>query len=192
MSDHAEALAAHNQGKLPRQSYRTASDSPFLPARKAASVHGHRPDLEWDQKLTQDAQHWANHLASIDKLVHSSERDGQGENIAFYAGTNAKPSLMAGVSQWLAEVSKYHGEKIGETGPGGNYEKWGHYTQVRACLLLYSNVQANESRPSGLQRRRLGLLLPKALMIISMSADAILLLAILVARVLGHLVSSSF
>ena len=82
-----------------------------------------------------DAQQWANHMASIEDLVHSGDTNGEGESIAFYAGTNATPSLMGGVSQWLGEIGRYNGEKIGETGPGGTYEDWGHYTQARQTLF---------------------------------------------------------
>lgn len=43
------------------------------------------PPLAWDAGLAQHAQQWANHLAKIDKLEHSTgaQRPGEGENLAW-------------------------------------------------------------------------------------------------------------
>lgn len=43
------------------------------------------PALTWDAGLAQHAQQWANHLAKIDKLEHSTgdQRPGEGENLAW-------------------------------------------------------------------------------------------------------------
>jgi uncharacterized protein YkwD len=87
------------------------------------------PDLTWDDTLANNAQEWANHLASIDDLEHSGpeQRPNQGENLSSYSGTFATADLNAAAVQWAGEIKSYHGEKIGE----GNFEDWGHYTQVR-------------------------------------------------------------
>jgi uncharacterized protein YkwD len=41
--------------------------------------------LVWDNTLVHHAQQWANHLAQIDKMEHStgSQRPGEGENLAW-------------------------------------------------------------------------------------------------------------
>lgn len=43
------------------------------------------PALTWDAGLANHAQQWANHLAKIDKLEHSTgdQRPGEGENLAW-------------------------------------------------------------------------------------------------------------
>lgn len=38
------------------------------------------------------------------------------------------------VKCWVDEVRDYYGERIGEEGPGGGLEVWGHYTQVCLCF----------------------------------------------------------
>lgn len=62
-SDQTKALAIHNDG------------------RKTKGC----PALKWDAGLAQHAQAWANHLAQIDKMEHStgSQRPGEGENLAW-------------------------------------------------------------------------------------------------------------
>jgi hypothetical protein len=82
----------------------------------ANASHGNiRADLTWDDNLANDAQNWANHLASIDDLEHSPDnsRPNEGENIQSYSGTNATADL------------KYHGEITGQ----GDFEKYGHYSR---------------------------------------------------------------
>lgn len=61
--DQAKALKIHNDG------------------RKTKGC----PPLTWDAGLAQHAQQWANHLAKIDKLEHSTgdQRPGEGENLAW-------------------------------------------------------------------------------------------------------------
>jgi hypothetical protein len=62
--DQSKALKIHNDG------------------RKAKGC----PALTWDSGLAQHAQEWANHLAKIDKMEHSSgdKRPGEGENLAWW------------------------------------------------------------------------------------------------------------
>ncbi|KAM0798239.1 CAP domain-containing protein [Usnea florida] len=106
----SEALKIHNQAREA--------------VSKQTSVH--RPDLIWDSKLTAAAEQWAQYLASRDAgLQHSSgaERPGQGENLFWIS---AGGSLATGSQAWVDERKAYHGEKIGE----GNFESYGHYTQV--------------------------------------------------------------
>jgi hypothetical protein len=94
----------------------------------ANASHGNiRADLTWDDNLANDAQNWANHLASIDDLEHSPDnsRPNEGENIQSYSGTNATADLKAAAVQWANEVVKYHGEITGQ----GDFEKYGHYSR---------------------------------------------------------------
>ncbi|KAI1849129.1 hypothetical protein JX265_013143 [Neoarthrinium moseri] len=102
--DQAKALKIHNDG------------------RKTKGC----PALTWDAGLAQHAQQWANHLAQIDKMEHSSgnQRPGEGENLAWYSNSPNDP-LSGGAQMWMNEAKDYHGEPIGQ----GNFGKYGHYTQ---------------------------------------------------------------
>ncbi|ETS85910.1 hypothetical protein PFICI_03935 [Pestalotiopsis fici W106-1] len=84
--------------------------------------------LVWDDTLTAHAQQWANYLAQIDQLQHStsSQRPGEGENLAYAWATNGIKYPQTQASQgWMAEKSSYNGEVI----PQGNFNAYGHYTQ---------------------------------------------------------------
>jgi len=100
-------------------------------AREAASKqHSHpRPQLVWDTHLEAEAMKWAQHLVAQNKgLQHSTggERPGQGENLYWVSGGGGG-NILANASQaWVDESKNYHGEKVGR----GNFESYGHYTQV--------------------------------------------------------------
>ncbi|KAI4596932.1 hypothetical protein KJ359_004842 [Pestalotiopsis sp. 9143b] len=84
--------------------------------------------MVWDDSLAADAQTWANYLAKIDQLQHSTsaQRPNQGENLAWAWATNGiKYPLTQGAQGWMAEKSSYNGEVI----PQGNFAAYGHYTQ---------------------------------------------------------------
>ncbi|ETS73111.1 hypothetical protein PFICI_15286 [Pestalotiopsis fici W106-1] len=80
--------------------------------------------LVWDRILQQDAQNWANHLAYIDQMVHSTRRGSEGENLAWISG-GSNP-LSASANMWMAESENYWGQII----PNGDFESYGHYKYV--------------------------------------------------------------
>jgi murein DD-endopeptidase MepM/ murein hydrolase activator NlpD len=95
-------------------------------ARQEAQNHGNhvsRPGLSWDAGLANAAQAWANHLAQTDSFEHDPNA-GAGENI--FSGSGFSPSFADACRAWIGEEANYHGEAIGQ----GNFEEWGHYTQV--------------------------------------------------------------
>ena len=95
-------------------------------ARHEAQNHGNhisRPDLTWDDNLASAAQGWANHLAATNSFEHDPNA-GAGENL--FEASGFTPSFADACRDWVGEESKYHGEAIGQ----GNFEDWGHYTQV--------------------------------------------------------------
>ena len=49
------------------------------------ALHGASP-LVWDDTLVEHAQVWADHLAATGKIHHDPNRDGEGENIAWFKG----------------------------------------------------------------------------------------------------------
>jgi uncharacterized protein YkwD len=83
----------------------------------------------WDDNLANAAQQWANQMAQAQDFDHSdpNSRPGQGENLYAYSGTNAVAEFNGAAVDWCNEIANYHGEPIGE----GNFESYGHYTQVR-------------------------------------------------------------
>ncbi|KAK2074965.1 hypothetical protein P8C59_009131 [Phyllachora maydis] len=84
--------------------------------------------LAWDATLSAHAQAWADHLAQMDSLTHSSgdQRPGEGENLAFFGGAGADSAPLSGAAHlWMAEARNYHGQPI----PLGNFASYGHYTQ---------------------------------------------------------------
>lgn len=112
-----------------------ASQPPNEDAKEALAIQNNErklhgcPPLVWDAKLSEDALGWAIHLASIEKMVHSTgdQRPGEGENLfsGWQSGGPYTNPLRSGAQAWINEKKDYHGEKIGE----GDFEKYGHYTQ---------------------------------------------------------------
>ncbi|VUC29251.1 unnamed protein product [Clonostachys rosea] len=98
----------------------TTDEQAALDAHNTARAAVGSPDLIWDASLASDAQAWADHLASLGKLEHSSG-SGQGENLYMQSGSN-DPFLNA-VNAFNSEKSDYTGGVIDST----NYS---HYTQV--------------------------------------------------------------
>jgi len=84
----ADCLAAHN---------------------KVRALHQNTPDMEYDDDLAAGAQAWAEHIAGLGYLDHStdSQRPGQGENLALTAvGSNAGTYMTTpavAVFNWYAE-----------------------------------------------------------------------------------------
>jgi hypothetical protein len=81
------------------------------------------PALVWSDQLAAGAQTWADHLATINEMVHSTDMS-YGENLAGKrTGGDTVPTM---VESWVAEKKDYHGETIDST----NYLVFGHYTQM--------------------------------------------------------------
>lgn len=96
-----------------------------LPARRSATQSsGHaRPDLVWDTKLEADALAYAQQLAAKDQGLTHSGYPNEGENLYYRSPTG---TITNAAQAWVNEVTAYHGEKI----PNGNFQGYGHYTQV--------------------------------------------------------------
>ncbi|POS87759.1 hypothetical protein EPUL_001075 [Erysiphe pulchra] len=104
-SDMIDALHVHNQARI-------------------KAVGPHRPSLIWSDSLASAAHSWAVHLANKNVLKHSSD-SGQGENLFRRIGTDDTTFAMA-ARAWVDEMPIYQGEVI----PVGDFEAYGHYTQV--------------------------------------------------------------
>jgi hypothetical protein len=81
------------------------------------------PPLVWSNTLAADAQAWADHLATINNMVHSPG------NFKDYAETIASwthgDTLRTMVMSWINEKSLYHGEPMPPGGGG-----FSHYTAL--------------------------------------------------------------
>ncbi|HEY9853133.1 MAG TPA: CAP domain-containing protein [Leptolyngbyaceae cyanobacterium] len=82
--------------------------------------------LQWSENLANSAQTWANHLASINSMRHSSTR--YGENL--WSGTPNAYSQIEMVNAW-GEQKKYFipNRPVPHTCQGG-WHRCGHYTQI--------------------------------------------------------------
>lgn len=83
------------------------------------SKHGADP-LELSEELSEGAQKWADHIASLGKLQHTSEK-GVGENLAWSSGGTTAQSAC---DMWYNEITDYDFNNPGFTGSTG------HFTQV--------------------------------------------------------------
>lgn len=104
-SDVIDALQVHNQARI-------------------KAVGPERPSLIWSESLAGAAHTWAKHLANENTLKHSSS-SGQGENLFSRIGKGKATFAMAATA-WVDEMPLYQGEAI----PVGDFEAYGHYTQV--------------------------------------------------------------
>ncbi|KAH6672098.1 CAP domain-containing protein, partial [Halenospora varia] len=91
--------------------------------------------LTWSDKLSAQAQAYAEHLLSINHMEHSPShtRKGQGENLYVHKSRTPTTFLRA-VERWVDEVVRYNGEVIRHRREGGqidkNGDRFGHYTQI--------------------------------------------------------------
>ncbi len=90
------------------------------------------PALTWSAQLANDAQGWANYLASLGgrRLEHSqnNQRPGQGENL--WLGTSGAYSPVQMVDSWGAEQQFFRPGNFPNVSTSGNWADVGHYTQM--------------------------------------------------------------
>ncbi|KAI2638971.1 glycoside hydrolase family 128 protein [Hypomontagnella submonticulosa] len=127
-----QAAAAGAEGGVEEMAAFSVAAALSADQQKALDLHNNKRKskgvkaLVWDNQLAQNATAYAQHLAKIGKLEHSSgdQRPNQGENLAWSSASNNSPLAM-GTNMWLSEEKNYHGEPIGQ----GNFGSYGHYTQ---------------------------------------------------------------
>ncbi len=87
------------------------------------------PPLTWSDSLAASAQPWAEHVATIDQMVHSDDFS-YGENIAGQSHGNSPPgnieTLIKMVESWVVEKENWQGGVLTEE----NWGPVGHYTQM--------------------------------------------------------------
>ena len=64
-------------------------------------LHEDTRPVKWDEDMAKDAKAWADHLLSIDEMVHSKSEDrpGQGENL-FTRKTFVASTFEDAVDAW--------------------------------------------------------------------------------------------
>lgn len=107
--------------------------------------------LIWDESLSVKATAFA---STIQGNLRHSHTPNEGENL--YAGMGG---CVSAVNSWLSESVNYHNEPIGQ----GNFEKYGHYTQVLwtntkkvGCGQVSNTVVCRYFPPGNIQGYRLG------------------------------------
>lgn len=106
----------------------TSDEQAALDSQNSARADVGATALTWDAGLAADALEWAQHLASTagssGSLTHSTTTS-DGENL--YWQSNSDTPYVNAANAWVGEKDLYNGEAI--TG-SGNFEEYGHYTQV--------------------------------------------------------------
>lgn len=82
------------------------------------------PQLTWDGSLADAAQRWTDVTAPLGQLCHDPNPNDQGENLA------DSPSVAAGVLGWYSEKSEYDRNPGPVSSLTGNWQIWGHYSQM--------------------------------------------------------------
>lgn len=86
--------------------------------------------LNWSNKLAQDAQGWAQHLANKNALEHATQeqRASAGENL--WMGTAGMYSAEDMVGGFLAERAIFMPGRFPEVSRTGKWQDVGHYSQI--------------------------------------------------------------
>jgi hypothetical protein len=84
--------------------------------------------LHWSAQLSQDAQQWANSLASRGAFEHAQARDHTGENLWMGSANWFSPEQMVG--EFVSERAAFRPGRFPNVSNTGNWADVGHYTQV--------------------------------------------------------------
>ncbi|KAL9981246.1 hypothetical protein ACROYT_G009921 [Oculina patagonica] len=107
------------------------------------ALHQSTPPLNWDVRLAQHAQAWADHLARTGKFDHA-QGTGEGENLymSWGSGSSDAESCSSATGSWYDEIKYYN-----YNNPGFSM-KTGHFTQVvwRSTTKLGCGVKSNNGK----------------------------------------------
>ena len=84
--------------------------------------------LTWSEKLSADAQVWADHLAATGKFYHDPENAYEGENLS--AGGKDAFSTAQLTQLWADEKPGFKPGVFPDVSTDGNWATVGHYTQM--------------------------------------------------------------
>jgi uncharacterized protein YkwD len=109
----------------------TSLDQRLLAAHNRERTAFGLPALQWDAKLSSEAEQWATHLARSGEFEHSDDadpEDPEGENL--WLGTKGAYAPEDMVGLWIAEKGHYRPGAIPAVSRTGDFEDVGHYTQL--------------------------------------------------------------
>lgn len=86
------------------------------------------PPLTWSNTLANNAQQWANNLASRGGNLQHSQNTGEGENL--WGGTAGAYSYTQMVDSWGSEKRYFVNGTFPNVSSTGNWYDVGHYTQM--------------------------------------------------------------
>ncbi|QGN56372.1 SCP-like extracellular [Novosphingobium sp. Gsoil 351] len=86
------------------------------------------PRLRWNPSLAQEAQAWADTLASSGQFEHSRDREDEGENL--WMGTAGSYSTDEMVGGFVEEARYFTPGQFPEVSKTGSWQDVGHYTQL--------------------------------------------------------------
>jgi hypothetical protein len=128
--DQSAALELHQKGQRQSLIYiyiifppRRAPTDHQQTARTGLSIN----PLTWDTNLSNDAQRYANQLASQDSGLDPDNQKTQGENLAYCSGSWTNP-LTESAELWYAEKEDWTGDD--DVAQIQDKPVVGHYTQV--------------------------------------------------------------
>jgi hypothetical protein len=137
--DQSAALELHQKGQRQSLIYiyifppRRAPTDHQQTARTELSIN----PLTWDTNLSNDAQNYANRLASADDGLDPDSQKTQGENLAYCSGSWTNP-LTESTELWYAEKEDWTGDDdVAQILQ--DKEVVGHYTQVICVKSATSN-----------------------------------------------------
>lgn len=109
-----------------------AADTDYAPQWLAAHNQErsqlHMQPLRWSAKLANEAQRWADTLASQGEFAHSTDRDDTGENL--WMGTSGRFGADQMIGSFLAEKRYFRPGKFPDVSTDGNWADVGHYSQI--------------------------------------------------------------
>ena len=119
----------------------------ILAAHNAVRAEVGVPPMRWDDRLANDAEQWARHLAQINAMVHwgsQGEPDNQeGENL--WMGSRGYFAVEQMTGMWAAERSTFRRARHWEE----DFQNVGHYTQMvwrsstRVGCAIASNARSD-------------------------------------------------
>jgi uncharacterized protein YkwD len=86
--------------------------------------------LNWNPALAEDAQHWADYLASSGQFEHAPENPYAPEGENLWAGTKGYYAPEARVDAWIREKQFFRSGVFPDNSTTGRVEDVGHYTQL--------------------------------------------------------------
>lgn len=94
--------------------------------RSAANV----PPVRWNNELARRAADWAQHLAGLGYMIHSTGGGGSGQGENIWMGSAGAFSYEVMVSDWASEARYFKRGVFPDVSTTGDWQDTGHFTQM--------------------------------------------------------------